>query len=288
MGGVGPMTDRALVEFCDAVFSYDGASVAAEVDLDVKPGTMTAFVGPSGAGKTTLLRAIVGQVRPVRGEVRVGGIPVRRRPPARVGYVPQVGTVDWSFPITVSEAVLLGLVGESGPWPWPRARDRVARDRLLERLGIASLRDRHIRALSGGQQQRVFLARALIRKPDLVLLDEPTSGVDVATRQEILALLHELHDEGIGVILTTHDLNGVGAAMPEVVCFNRHVLAHGAPEAVFTPAVLRKTFGSEMIVFHHDGQLLTADAPAHVGEHAHHAHLHHGPPHADSDSGGEG
>ena len=108
---------------------------------------------------------------------------------------------------------------------------------LLERLGIAELAGRHIRALSGGQQQRVFLARALLRRPDLLLLDEPTSGVDVATRQEILALLRELNDDGITVVLTTHDLNAVAATLPLLVCVNRRVIAQGSPADVFTPEV---------------------------------------------------
>ena len=130
-----------------------------------------------------------------------------------------------------------------------------------------------------------FLARALIRRPDLLLLDEPTSGVDVRTRQEILGLLRDLNDDGISIVLTTHDLNSVATTLPELVCVNRRVLAQGPPEAVFTPAVLRATFGSEMIVFRHDGVLLTADAPAHALEHPHHVHLHHGVPHDELESG---
>jgi ABC-type Mn2+/Zn2+ transport system ATPase subunit len=268
-----------LVELTDASFSYDGGEAALAVDLRVEKGALIGLVGPSGAGKTTLLRAILGQIRPLRGEVRVAGEPVRRRPSPRVGYVPQLETIDWHFPITVAEAVLLGRVAESGPWPWPRRRDREDLAALLERLGIAELAHRHIRALSGGQQQRVFLARALIRRPDLLLLDEPTSGIDVGTRQEILALLRQINGEGVTVLLTTHDLNAVAAGLPELVCLNRTVVARGSPAEVFTPDVLRATFGSEMVVFHHDGALLTADAPAHLGDHPHHAHVHHGPAH---------
>lgn len=269
-----------IVELNGAAFSYGrGPPYAVEADFDVAAGAILGLVGPSGAGKTTLLRAILGQVRPARGEVRVAGRPLRGRLPGRVGYVPQLETIDWHFPITVAEAVLLGRVRESGPLPWSRRKDRADMESLLERLGIAELAGRHIRALSGGQQQRVFLARALFRRPDLLLLDEPTAGVDVATRFEILALLREVNRDGIAVVLTTHDLNAVAATLPHLVCLNRRVIAQGRPEEVLTPEVLRATFGREMVVFRHDGLLLTADAPAHGIEHAHHAHLHHGPVH---------
>ena len=274
---------RPIVELRDAAFSYGDGRVAVEADLSIAAGRVVGLVGPSGAGKTTLLRALLGQVRSVRGEVRVGGEAVGRRPPATVGYVPQLETVDWDFPITVAEAVLLGRAASSGPWPWPRRQDRADLAELLERLGIADLRDRHIRALSGGQQQRVFLARALIRRPALLLLDEPTSGVDVSTRREILALLRDLNGDGVTVVLTTHDLNAVAATLPEVVCVNRRVIASGRPDEVFRPDVLRATFGSEMVVFRHDGALVVADAPehlsGHLADHRHHAHLHHGPEH---------
>jgi ABC-type Mn2+/Zn2+ transport system ATPase subunit len=193
--------------------------------------------------------------------------------------VPQLETIDWHFPITVAEAVLLGRVSESGPLPWPRRRDQREMEELLERLGIAELAHRHIRALSGGQQQRVFLARALIRRPDLLLLDEPTSGVDVRTRHEILDLLAELNLDGVGILLTTHDLNSVAALLPELVCLNGRVVAQGHPDEVLRPDVLRATFGSEMIVIEHDGLRLATDAPAHGPTHRHHGHLHHGPDH---------
>jgi ABC-type Mn2+/Zn2+ transport system ATPase subunit len=241
------------------------------VRLELAPGSLAALVGPSGAGKTTLLRALVGQVRPVGGRVLVGGQPPGARS-VRVGYVPQVESVDWSFPVTVREVVWLGRAAESGPWPWPRRRDRRDCDELLERLGLAGLGGRHIRELSGGQQQRTFLARALFRRPGLLLLDEPTSGVDVATKREILNLLLELNGEGTTVVLSTHDLNGVATHLPRLVCVNGTVVADGTPDEVFTPDVLLRTFGAEMVVFRHAGMLLAAEAPGHGLDHTHHLH----------------
>lgn len=268
----------ALVEIERASFSYGSEIVVADVDLEIERGELLGLVGPSGAGKTTLLRAILGQVLPVSGRLRLGGRAVGRHP-RRVGYVPQLETIDWTFPVTVAEAVLMGRTRDSGPWPWSRRRDRRDLYELLDQLGIADLAHRHIRDLSGGQQQRVFLARALLRGPDLLLLDEPTSGVDTRTRREILEILRGLNARGITIVLTTHDLNAVATNLPRLVCVNRHIVADGRPSQIFTAHVLRETFGSEMAVFTHDGVLLTADLPVGADDHSHHVHVHHGESH---------
>jgi ABC-type Mn2+/Zn2+ transport system ATPase subunit len=154
---------------------------------------------------------------------------------------------------------------------------------MLERLGIAHLETRAIGELSGGQQQRVFLARALIRRPDLLLLDEPTSGVDAATRRDVVELLRDQQRSGITVLVTTHDLNGVATHLPRLVALNARVVADGPPSAVFTPRILRATFGADMVVLTHDDLLLTADLPfEHASPgHVHHGHVHHGRVHRD-------
>ncbi|HLF41468.1 MAG TPA: ATP-binding cassette domain-containing protein, partial [Acidimicrobiia bacterium] len=130
---------------------------------------------------------------------------------------------------------------------------------VLDRLGIGDLEGRHIRRLSGGQQQRVFIARALLRRPQLLLMDEPTAGVDVATRHDVLHLLEELNGTGIAIVLTTHDLNGVAAHLPTLVCLNREVVAAGAPARVLTPEVLERTYGAPMDVLEHCGMPLVVD-----------------------------
>jgi ABC-type Mn2+/Zn2+ transport system ATPase subunit len=164
--------------------------------------------------------------------------------------VPQLETVDWNFPVTVREVVAMGLAdqGRMFSLPWLTRRQKSKIEGLLERLGLGDLGSRHIRDLSGGQQQRVFLARALVREPRLLLLDEPTTGVDIKTRHDVLHLLAELNHDGVTVVLTTHDLNSVAAHLPQVVCLNRRVVAYGSPASVFTPAVLQATYGAEMIV----------------------------------------
>jgi zinc/manganese transport system ATP-binding protein len=143
--------------------------------------------------------------------------------------------------------------------PWLSRRQRSTVQTLLDRLGIGDLGDRHIRELSGGQQQRVFLARALVCKPRLLLLDEPTTGVDIKTRHDVLHLLAELNHEGVTVVLTTHDLNSVAAHLPQVVCLNRRVVAYGPPTSIFTPAVLEATYGAEMVVVRQGDVTLIAD-----------------------------
>jgi len=214
-------------------------------------------VGPSGSGKTTVLRAILGMAELYHGAVQFPTAGPGRRP--RIGYVPQLETIDWSFPVTVEQVVLMGLAAESGPFPWARKSDRHAMHELLERLGIDQCAKRHIRDLSGGQQQRVFLARALIRRPELLLLDEPTSGADIKTRHEVLHLLSELNRDGIAVLLTTHDLNSVAAHLPWVICLNKRIVAQGTPDAVFTPEILGRTYGAEMIVVRQGDLILVSD-----------------------------
>jgi zinc/manganese transport system ATP-binding protein/zinc transport system ATP-binding protein len=241
--------------------SYGGQAVLADVSLGIPAGAFVGVVGPSGAGKTTLLRALLGAVPARVGSVRLFGHEVGsgRRP--RVGYVPQLETVDWNFPVTVQEVVAMGLArdGRLFGWPWLRSAEVSHVQRLLDRLGIGDLARRHIRELSGGQQQRVFLARALVREPRLLLLDEPTSGVDIKTRHDVLHLLAELNHDGVTVVLSTHDLNSVAAHLPQVVCLNRRVVAYGPPASVFTPRVLEATYGAEMVVVRQGELTLIAD-----------------------------
>jgi ABC-type Mn2+/Zn2+ transport system ATPase subunit len=169
-----------------------------------------------------------------------------------MGYVPQVESVDWNFPVTVLEVV--AMTRTSGKlFPRITPDERAAALHVLERLGLGGLENRHIRELSGGQQQRVFVARALFHQPELLVLDEPTSGVDVRTRHEVLHLLADLHDEGMSIVLTTHDLNGLAAHLPRVVCMNTHVIADGAPVDVLNSEVLEKTYGAPMDVLIHGG-----------------------------------
>jgi ABC-type Mn2+/Zn2+ transport system ATPase subunit len=239
-----------LVELADVSFAYDRAPVLTDVDLTVRSQDFVGVVGPSGSGKTSLLRLLLGTEQPQRGEVT-------RRPGLTVAYVPQLETVNWNFPVTVAECVLMGRNRRTLPWASRAERAEVAR--VLDRLGIGDLAGRHIRELSGGQQQRMFIARALLRQPELLLMDEPTSGVDVASRHDMLHLLDELNDEGVAILITTHDLNGVAAHLPKLVALNGAVIAAGEPRHVITPPVLERTFGAPMDVLQHLGMPVVLD-----------------------------
>ncbi len=252
---------QPLVELDHVTFGYGSEPVLEDISLHLHPGQFAALVGPSGAGKTTLLKLILGTLQPTRGEIRIHGRALNARPAPQVGYVPQLETVDWNFPVTVEQVVLMGRVRRSGLWPWPTAEDRRRVREVLERLDIGSLARQHIRDLSGGQQQRVFLARALVAEPDLLVLDEPTTGVDMRTAESMLHMLVDLNRQGMTILMSTHDLNAAAAHVPWVICLNRRVIAQGAPDQVFTVETLNKTYRGDMIVIHQDGLLFVQQKP---------------------------
>jgi len=225
--------------------------VLVNVDLTFTAGQFSGIVGPSGSGKTTLLKVLLGTVRPVAGSVD-------RRTGLRVGYVPQVEAINWSFPVTVAECVLMART-RGRVLPWRSKAEHAEVCDILDRLDIGELAGRHIRDLSGGQQQRVFIARALLGQPELLLMDEPTSGVDVRTRHEILHLLDDLHRGGLAIVLTTHDLNGMAAHLPHLVCLNTEVIGQGCPRDVLTPNVLERTYGARMETIEHAGMSIVVD-----------------------------
>ena len=235
-----------------AAAGYNREPVWRDVDLTLSPGQFAAIVGPTGGGKSTLLKLILG-LTPCRSGA------VQLRPGLTLGYVPQRESIAWQFPVTVEQVVGMGRYRQTHWWPWPSREDRRQTAALLERLGLAAVAKRHIEELSGGQQQRVFLARALIGKPQLLLLDEPTAGVDMKTQHDVLHLLRELNRDGMTILLTTHDLNTIASHVPWVICFNRAVIAQGPPAAVLTSAILRQTYDAEMMVVTKDGMTFIAN-----------------------------
>lgn len=237
-----------------------------DVDLDIAAGELVGIVGPSGAGKTTLLRVLLGEVRPTTGSVYLSvGSRAGASGRVAVGYVPQLEMSERTFPLTVQGAVELGAAATSARVPWFSRVERAAAKRTLDRLGIGDLGARSLHELSGGQFQRVLFARALVSDPGVLLLDEPTSGIDLQTRAEMLGLIDDLRRDGLTIVMTTHDLNWVASHLPRIVCLNGTVRADGAPSDVLRPAVLLSTFGAEMDVIDHQGRPLVVDRTALVG-----------------------
>ncbi len=238
--------------------------VLRSVDLQIAVGELVGIVGPSGAGKSTLLRLIIGELKPSAGTVRVLGRNGGSRPNG-VGYVPQIEGSERSFPLTVQGAVELGLAATSRRVPWFGRSERAAARGSLDRLGIGHLADCGLHELSGGQFQRMLFARALVLSPTLFVLDEPTSGIDLQTRAEMLGLLDELRRDGLTIVLTTHDLNWVAAHLPRIVCLNGRVIADGSPTQALTPDNLRETFGATVEVIDHGGRPVVIDPTTLIG-----------------------
>ena len=253
-----------IVELRAVTTGYEGRHVLTDVTMSVMPGDFVGLLGPSGSGKSTLLRCMLGTVDLYSGEVVVEGQSVAQKRP-RAGYVPQLETIDWSFPVTVQEVVMMGCTMDNPFFPWHRGREKERAARIMDRLGISKLADRHIRKLSGGEQQRTFLARALVSNPRLLLLDEPTTGVDIKTRDDVMHLLDELNHEGITVVVSTHEINSVAAHLPRAVCLNGRLIADGPPSEVFTSEILSRTYGADMPVTQYQGITLVAESPHFFG-----------------------
>jgi manganese/iron transport system ATP-binding protein len=219
-----------------------GHEVLHEVNLRVPAGELVGMIGPNGAGKTTLLRSVLGLLPLSTGTITVAG----RSPQAargRVGYVPQRHEFAWDFPISVQQAVLTGRTRSIGLLRRAGRTDRQAVAESLDRLGLTPLARRPLGELSGGQRQRVLVARALALRPELLLLDEPFTGLDVPTQELLTALLRELRDEGTAVLMTTHDLPAAAALCGRLCLLNRTVIADAAPSELDDPQVWLRAFG---------------------------------------------
>ena len=192
----------------------------------IEEGEFLTLLGPSGCGKTTLLKTILGTHPVDSGNVQLNGDCIGNVKPGTIGYVPQLGSVDWSFPVTVEEVIMMGLYTGKRILPWSSKAER----------------------------------RALVNNPKLLVLDEPTSGVDIKTQHEILHLLSDINSEGITILLTTHDLNAVASHLPWVICFNNGLVAQGQPRDIFTNEILTRTYGGDIVIVKHNGYLLIANS----------------------------
>lgn len=222
--------------------NYDTTPVLWDINFEIPSGKLVGIIGPNGAGKSTLIKTALGLLRPISGKVEFFGHPLKdvRQ---RIAYVPQRESVDWDFPITVHDLVLMGRYGRLGLLRWPRHADRAAADYYLDLVGMLEYRHRQISQLSGGQQQRAFIARALIQEADIYFMDEPLTGIDHASEGVIMDLLRQLRDKGKTIFVVHHDLNTVDTYFDWVIMLNTSLLACGSVESTFTPENLNRTYG---------------------------------------------
>ena len=238
----------AVIDFQGVCAGYFGRDVLDEVSFVVDRGDFVGIIGPNGSGKSTLLKAIAG-IHPIQcGSASVLGVEPAKLDRRRIGYVPQIESVNWSFPVSVADVVLMGRYGKLGLFRRPSRDDRAAVDRALAEVGMLDRRESLIGQLSGGQQQRTFVARALVQEPDLMLLDEPIAGVDATTQHAIFSLLEQRNKAGLTIVATTHDLSCVATWFGKVLCLNHQVVAYGPPALVLTPETLAATFGSHPLL----------------------------------------
>ncbi len=222
----------------------NGLTALVDASFEIPRGTITALVGVNGSGKSTLFKAIMGFVPLASGKVEILGEPARKSlSDVKVAYVPQSEEVDWNFPVLVEDVVMMGRYGHMNLLRIPKRADREKVTQALERVGMADYRHRQIGELSGGQKKRVFLARALAQESEVILLDEPFTGVDVKTEMAIIKLLSTLRDEGKVMLVSTHNLGSVPEFCDRTILINRTILAHGLTSEIFTPDNLEKAFG---------------------------------------------
>lgn len=238
----------------------NGVTAVNDASFRLGAGTICALVGINGSGKSTLFKTLMGFLEPARGSVSVAGLPVGEAlKRGLVAYVPQAEEVDWTFPVLVEDVVMMGRYGHMGLLRIARQADREAVDQALSRVNMLEFRKRQIGELSGGQRKRVFLARALAQGGQVILLDEPFTGVDVKTEDAIIALMRELRDEGRLMLVSTHNLGSIPDFCDQVVIINKTVLAAGPTATTFTHDNLQRAFGGALRHFRLGGADLHDD-----------------------------
>lgn len=251
------MSEQPVIELERVSFGYDREAILEKVSLAIGPLDFLAIIGPNGGGKTTLVKVILGLLRPWSGRVRVG-LPPRA---GAIGYVPQFAGFDSSFPLRVSEVVVMGRLGARGLARRFSAEDRRRVAAILERLGLESVAEAYIGDLSGGQLQRALIARALVGEPEILFLDEPLGSIDPESRRAVLESLRELHGR-IPVVVITHDITPFAGMVEQIACVNRQLFYH--PSAELTEEMLEQVYGCPV-------ELVAHGVPHRVlGEHHHH------------------
>jgi manganese/iron transport system ATP-binding protein len=252
---------------------YNGHLALDQVTFSLKSSERVAVVGPNGAGKSTLFKVIAGVLRPTRGQVRLFGDAPERH--ICVAYVPQRSQVDMTFPVNVRDVVLMGRIGKLGLLRNPGRKDLALVREYLDLVGMGDLADRQIGELSGGQQQRVFIARSLVQEAEVMLMDEPLTGLDANSQEGILKILDELRQRNVTVLVATHDLNQAARCFDRVLLLNHQLIGIGSAETVFTPQRLAQAYGDQLhLVDGSSGVIAVNDTCCCGGDEEGHEHGH--------------
>ncbi|MBI5842928.1 MAG: metal ABC transporter ATP-binding protein [Chloroflexi bacterium] len=258
--------DKPILDVRNLSVRYNGRNALEDITFHLHVGERVAVVGPNGAGKSTLFKVVAGVLLPNAGEVNVSG----SRPLSHscIAYVPQRTQVDWNFPVNVSDVVMMGRSAKLGPLGWPKKRDWELVRHALETVELVRLSKRQISELSGGQQQRMFIARALAQEAELMLMDEPLTGLDTPSQEGLLDLLDTLRAQNVTVMVATHDLEQAARHFDRIMLLNHRLVAFGEPDEVLHTDNLMQAYGGRLRPV--DGQnILNVDDCCDEGEHAH-------------------
>src|SRR4030067_50021 len=242
------MSNNVIIRFSHATIAYQRRTALTDINLEIFQGEFVGIIGPNGSGKTTMLKSILGLIRPTHGSVQIFDCAchkLRCRHKAKIGYIPQKGQIDPNFPVTVMETVMMGRYSSIGLLRRPAKRDRELVLNALKEVEMDGYRDTPLGHLSGGQQQRGMIARALAPEPAVLLMDEPTTGIDIPTQQSMIHLISDLHRNlALTVLLVTHDINMISPHVDRLSLLNAQLFAVGPPAEVLSQKTLGEIYGT--------------------------------------------
>ena len=249
-------------------FRFGSVDALKGISFEVDLGERLAVVGPNGAGKSTLFKIIAGVLKSTQGEVQIYGFEPKGH--ICIAYVPQRNLVDWSFPVDVADVVMMGRISKMGPLRWPSAKDWEIVHHSLEMVEMEGFSKRQINELSGGQHQRIFIAQALAQEAELILMDEPLTGLDLNTQEDIFRILDTLRQKKVTVLIALHDLKLASEKFDRVMLLNKRLVGIGLPQEVFVPENLSNAYGNHLSMLKADeGMLVIEDTCCEEGDHSH-------------------
>ena len=259
--------DQPILDVRKVSARYNGRFALEDITFHLHVGERIAVVGPNGAGKSTLFKVVAGVLQPASGVVSIYGSTPRGH--VCIGYIPQRSQVDWNFPVNVADVVMMGRIAKLGPLGWPKKHDWDFVNHALETVALTDLAKRQIGELSGGQQQRMFIARALAQEAELMLMDEPLSGLDTPSQEGILALLDELKEQNVTVMVATHDLEQAAEYFDRIMLLNRRLIGLGSAEEVLQTEKLVQAYGGRLRSANGENVLTVDDCCDEGDDHAH-------------------